>query len=374
MVSNFSFRRPPEGQRGGRRRAVSFDAPGSPASRGLRLKVLLWGLALAALAACNLDPPADPPAGFEEHSELFVADPDDPQGKTWIFQTNDPAYWSSAGYTLWARNGTDHAAGLSWDRSFTLTKESGDEAAGYGVLFGYDEDPVHGLNGFFCVGSRCPDSPRCRVPRDLAVYGSYRGGARAVQANVSLRPHRRGADLVGAGRRRKLHSVASVGRSWKRLNTPTEFERLSHYLFKYPAKFHPPVVHTLLERYTQQGQVVLDPFCGSGTLLVEARVAGRNSVGLDIDPVAVAVARAKVHRYQPHRLRKSADVLLDRIAPFRRSDKEYASRMFEDLGADEYERAIEPLSPYLPDMGNILHWFRRYVIVDLATIRTAYGP
>lgn len=83
-----------------------------------------------------------------------------------------------------------------------------------------------------------------------------------------------------------------------RLRVEADFDRLTHYLFRYPAKFHPPVVRALLERYTGKGECVFDPFCGSGTLLVEASVLGRPSIGLDVDPVAVAVTGAKVHRYQ----------------------------------------------------------------------------
>lgn len=61
--------------------------------------------------------------------------------------------------------------------------------------------------------------------------------------------------------------------------------KLTHYLFRFPAKFHPPVAQTLIEDYSLEGDCVLDPFCGSGTLLVEALRAGRDAVGTDIDPL-----------------------------------------------------------------------------------------
>ena len=41
------------------------------------------------------------------------------------------------------------------------------------------------------------------------------------------------------------------------------------------------------------GATVLDPFCGSGTTLVEARAAGMSAVGIDLNPLAVLIARAK---------------------------------------------------------------------------------
>ena len=66
--------------------------------------------------------------------------------------------------------------------------------------------------------------------------------------------------------------------------------RLTHYLFRFPAKFHPPVVHSLIREYTTAGQTLLDPFCGSGTLLLAATVEGLHAIGSDVDPIAVFVA------------------------------------------------------------------------------------
>ena len=45
---------------------------------------------------------------------------------------------------------------------------------------------------------------------------------------------------------------------------PEASRRYTHYLFRYPAKFHPPIAQALLERYTEPGDWVHDGFCGSG--------------------------------------------------------------------------------------------------------------
>lgn len=155
----------------------------------------------------------------------------------------------------------------------------------------------------------------------------------------------------------------------RRLEIATSFDRLTHYLFRYPAKFHPPVVRALLDAYTEPGQVVLDPFCGSGTLLVEAAACGRSSIGIDVDPVAVLVAAAKTHRFHQHHLTRTAEHLLAQLRQHQRPADEYQVRMFNDLDADEFDRESNSLRSSIPAIPNLFHWFRRYVIVDLARIR-----
>jgi hypothetical protein len=148
-------------------------------------------------------------------------------------------------------------------------------------------------------------------------------------------------------------------------------DHLTHRIFRYPAKFHPPVVRELLQRYTREHDLVLDPFVGSGTLLVEARTFGRSSLGVDVDPVAVLVAKVKSHRYQPQRLAQSATDLQEALRRSRRSALEYEERKFEDLSEREYECAQTEVYDWIPPIPNLFHWFRRYVIIDLAHIRRA---
>jgi 16S rRNA G966 N2-methylase RsmD len=140
-------------------------------------------------------------------------------------------------------------------------------------------------------------------------------------------------------------------------------------MFRYPAKFHPPVARALVDAYCEPGGLVLDPFCGSGTLLVEAAARDRNSIGVDVDPLAVAVTNAKVHRHHSAKLRASARRLSDALAPQRRSVDEYELRMFEDLSDRAFKRQLASLAPWIPEIPNLHHWFRRYVIIDLARIR-----
>jgi len=67
----------------------------------------------------------------------------------------------------------------------------------------------------------------------------------------------------------------------------------SHNTHAFAAKFPPQLPKTFIEELTEAGERVLDPMAGSGTALVEAALAGRVGIGVDIDPLAVRIARAK---------------------------------------------------------------------------------
>lgn len=69
----------------------------------------------------------------------------------------------------------------------------------------------------------------------------------------------------------------------------------AHGLHEYKGKFNPQIAKALLNIFgVKEGQWALDPFCGSGTSLVEASHLGVNGVGTDINPLAVYLANAKV--------------------------------------------------------------------------------
>ena len=67
----------------------------------------------------------------------------------------------------------------------------------------------------------------------------------------------------------------------------------THDFYRYPARFSPTFVRAAIALFTKPGDVVLDPFMGGGTTLVEARILGRPSVGLDVSPLATLIAKVK---------------------------------------------------------------------------------
>src|SRR4051794_39120016 len=59
-----------------------------------------------------------------------------------------------------------------------------------------------------------------------------------------------------------------------------------HGLHPYPAKFVPALPRILIELLSEPGDLIMDPFVGSGTALVEALLLGRRAIGGDLNPVA----------------------------------------------------------------------------------------
>ena len=61
----------------------------------------------------------------------------------------------------------------------------------------------------------------------------------------------------------------------------------------YPVQLTPQVASSLISALTRKNDIVCDPFCGSGTVLAEAMRLGRRAIGIDINPVACLIARAR---------------------------------------------------------------------------------
>ncbi len=130
-------------------------------------------------------------------------------------------------------------------------------------------------------------------------------------------------------------------------NTKTE----THCFHTYPAMMIPQVARRLISMFGRCGMTLLDPFCGSGTTLVEARMANLNAWGVDINPLALLIARAKTTLLDTARLQHHALCLLD-------SFEQDCQRM----------RKNPELAP-IPDFFNIDYWFKPSVSRQLSALR-----
>lgn len=77
---------------------------------------------------------------------------------------------------------------------------------------------------------------------------------------------------------------------------------LTHSFYRYPARFSPMFARAAIKWFTKPGDLVCDPFMGGGTSLVEASALGRRSIGVDINSLAVFLARVKTQQLGPRDL------------------------------------------------------------------------
>ena len=75
------------------------------------------------------------------------------------------------------------------------------------------------------------------------------------------------------------------------------FPAVSARSIGHPAPFPEELPHRLIQLYTFKNDVVLDPFCGSGTACLAALKSGRNYIGYDIDEKYVELANDRIKRY-----------------------------------------------------------------------------
>lgn len=79
----------------------------------------------------------------------------------------------------------------------------------------------------------------------------------------------------------------------------TDADTLTHGFHTWTARLHPAIAGVIIDALSPRGGAVLDPFCGSGTVIVEALVAGRVGIGADLNPLAALVGRVKTQRRTP---------------------------------------------------------------------------
>ncbi|EOT7376552.1 DNA methyltransferase [Enterobacter cloacae] len=82
---------------------------------------------------------------------------------------------------------------------------------------------------------------------------------------------------------------------------PLKTERL-HTVAPYIGKMRPEIASWAIETVSKPGDLVYDPFCGSGTVLLEAWLKGRDAIGTDLNPYACLISRAKLNPYMPQNI------------------------------------------------------------------------
>lgn len=114
-------------------------------------------------------------------------------------------------------------------------------------------------------------------------------------------------------------------------------DRSTHLIHTYPAKLIPHIPHFFLNNtiLTKPGDTVLDPFCGSGTVLLESILSDRNAFGVDSNPLARLISSVKTTHYDIGEL------------------KLYLNQINEEF--------YQINEKYIPQVVNINHWFLKHI-------------
>ena len=126
-----------------------------------------------------------------------------------------------------------------------------------------------------------------------------------------------------------------------------------HGFHTYPAMMIPQVARRLIETYGKDSKVLLDPFMGSGTALLEAALHKnfKKAYGIDINPLALLISKVKTTPINPKTLWNNYHELMKNI--------------FNDKKEVNFkQKEVEK-----PNFFNIKFWFKPYVIIDLAIIK-----
>ncbi len=203
-----------------------------------------------------------------------------------------------------------------------------------------------------------PSDNRIMTPSQASKWASERTGRKVTPSNIAY--------LVNYGRIPKVDGdslmvdVADLERyyravdgrreeAYKRslgddLNWRLSFEQFKesettkhvHRLHPYKGKFIPQLVEYFLDSHTDefkkeacfvQGDIVLDPFCGSGTTLVQANELGMHAVGVDVSLFNSMISNLKLSRIAPERLATATMIVDNCIASNMDGQK---ARDFED--------------------------------------------
>ncbi len=122
-----------------------------------------------------------------------------------------------------------------------------------------------------------------------------------------------------------------------------------HCFHTYPAMMIPQVAGQILDDFGNGARLLFDPYCGTGTSLVEANIRGINAIGTDINPLARLIAKVK-----------TTPIDIETLDTHVKELTELCISINFEKQSIEYE---------LPSFNNIDYWFKKDVQIKLAMIK-----
>lgn len=140
---------------------------------------------------------------------------------------------------------------------------------------------------------------------------------------------------------------------------------ITHSYYTYPAKFIPQLALRLIETYSKPLDLVLDPFMGSGTTMVEALVHNRRCVGTDINEIAYLVAKVKTTPLDINALKQEFSTLSLILSS---GDKDSLFAQHNQQNESIREKKLQKMQNLLPKNERIDYWFKPKQKSELSVI------
>ena len=106
-----------------------------------------------------------------------------------------------------------------------------------------------------------------------------------------------------------------IDNEWSFVGVNTK--EFTHCYHNYPAMMIPQIARRLIKEYAPNDtKLIFDPYCGTGTTLVEAKLANINSTGTDLNPLAQLIARSKVKNYDIEKITNAKNLLSEESFKF----------------------------------------------------------
>jgi len=160
---------------------------------------------------------------------------------------------------------------------------------------------------------------------------------------------------------------------WTFKSADTQY--LTHGLHPYPARMIPQLANKLIARYSREINWVLDPFCGSGTVLAECRLKNRNSIGNEINPLAVLLSIVKTTPLNKKELKNKSKELVDKVQEsihiYRNRQSKNKSISIEKWTENNAKTEINIEDIKRPFFPNMNLWFKKDVADELSIIRNS---
>lgn len=218
-----------------------------------------------------------------------------------------------------------------------------------------------------------------KTPDDIREYiqrgriGKYDENGALIQRDqnehplVSLKEVRIFLSLVEQGLEKHHH--AGLHPELGFYNVP-EYQRTKHVhrLHPYLGKFIPQLVEWFLARYFQPDDVILDPFMGSGTTLIQGNEMKMHTIGIDISPFNCLIARVKATKYDVEKARSEILDIEKQVARFSKylsSSGEMSLPLFPEESLDNLKAGLleECTSEYLRT------WFAPRALLEMLYYR-----